>query len=193
MTKSVPERIALIDMDGTVADYESAIEVSYDRLRNPENEACYKDASRCYGRDTWPDHLWNRMDAIKRRPGFWRNLEPLEIGFEIIDVLATMGFSFHIATQGPSTKSAAWAEKLDWAREHMPFADVNVTENKSLLYGKVLVDDWPPFGLDWLKHRPRGIVIMPAAHYNKDIEHPQIFRYEEGMQEQLEQCVSAIL
>ena len=184
--------IALIDMDGTVADYEYAMQQSYDAMIAP-GEMSYREASRKYGRDQWPDHLWNRMDAIKRQVGWWRSLPQHQMGMEIVDVLRKMGFLLNIATQGPSTKSAAWAEKLEWVRQVLPDADVHVTENKSLLYGKVLVDDWPPFGLDWLKNRPRGLVIMPTAHYNKDIQHPQIFHYEYGMQVQLEQAVNKIL
>lgn len=182
MTKT--ERIALIDMDGTVADYDGAMQTAYNRMRAPD-EMPYWDATRTYGRDEWPEHLWARIDAIKRQIGWWRNLPSLHVGFEIVNILRDFDFKFHIATQGPSTKSQAWSEKVDWVREYMPYADVHVTENKSLLYGKVLVDDWPPFGLDWLKHRPRGLVIMPAHHYNKDVDHPQIFRYDIGQHEEL--------
>jgi len=184
--------IALIDMDGTVADYDNAMREGYDKMLAP-GEMPFYEATRKYGRNQWPEHLWNRMDAIKRQAGWWRHLPRHQMGMEIVELLRTMGFKLHIATQGPSTKSAAWAEKLEWAREVIPDADVHITENKSLLYGKVLVDDWPPFATDWLKHRPRGMVIMPDAHYNRDFQHPQVFKYTYGMQKQLEQCVSAIL
>lgn len=185
------ERIALIDMDGTVADYEYAMQQSYDAMIAP-GEMSYNEASRKYGRDQWPDHLWNRMDTIKRQTGWWRNLPQYQMGMEIVGVLRKMGFLLNIATQGPSTKSAAWAEKVEWVREHMPYADVHITEKKSLLYGKVLVDDWPPFAEEWLAHRPRGLVIMPAHHYNEGIDHPQILRYQEGHEENLEYRVRAL-
>ncbi len=192
---SKPERIALIDMDGTIADYDSAMQVAFDGLKSP-TEHFYSTATRIYGRDNWPDHLWNRIDLIKRQPGWWRNLPRLDIGFEIIDVLKEFDFDFHIATQGPSTKPLAWAEKLEWAREHMPYADVHITEKKSLLYGKVLVDDWPEFGLEWLKNRPRGLVIMPAHDYNTHIDECnsfQIFRYKLGMHEELKDTLRALI
>ncbi|MEE8114193.1 MAG: hypothetical protein V3T23_07535 [Nitrososphaerales archaeon] len=187
-----PERIALIDMDDTVADFESAIARDYNKMVGP-GELFYSEASRLYKRDDWPDHLWARMDAIKRQPGWWRNLVPLAVGFEIIDVLKGFDFNFHAATAGPSTKSQAWAEKLEWAREHMPYANVHVTEDKSLLYGKILVDDWPPYAGKWLVHRPRGLIIMPAHHYNEYVDHPQIFRYSPGMQAQLTERVRQLV
>jgi len=187
-----PDRIALVDMDDTLADYEAAMASAYNKMIAP-GEMTYEEASRTYSRDDWPDYLWNRMDAIKRRPGWWRELPPIEAGFEIVEVLRSMDFDLHIATAGPSSKSQAWAEKLDWAREHIPDASVHVTEDKSLLYGKVLVDDWPPYAMEWLKHRPRGLVVMPAHHYNKECANvDQIFRYESGMQIPLAKCIEQL-
>jgi hypothetical protein len=31
------------------------------------------------------------------------------------------------------------------------------------LFDRVLVDDWPPYIEDWLKHRSRGLVMMPLG------------------------------
>ncbi len=191
---SHPERIALIDMDGTIADYEFAMQAEYDKLLAP-GEQIYWYASRKYGRSSWPDHLWNRMDLIKRKPGFWRNMPVHELGYEIIQILREYEFQLNIATQGPSTKSLAWAEKLEWVRsaDFLHDASVHITENKSLLYGKILVDDWPPFALDWLVYRPRGLVVMPEAHYNHDIQHPQILRYSYGMQKELGKRIEEVI
>jgi len=48
----------------------------------------------------------------------------------------------------------------------------------SSTYARVLVDDYPPYVLDWLAHRPRGLVIMPAQNYNADVTHPNVIRYD---------------
>ena len=197
-TMTNPERIALIDMDGTIADYENAMRVEYDKLIAP-GEMDYYEASRKYGRDEWPSHLWNRMDVIKRRSGFWRYMPRHQLGFEIVDVLREYDFHLNIATQGPSTKALAWSEKFEWVREVLPDADMHITENKSLLYGKILVDDWPPFAWGWLANRPRGLVVMPAAHYNEDVQksiltgHAQILRYSYGMQDELRKRIEEVI
>lgn len=188
------ERIALIDMDGTIADYDRAMQRDYDRLIAP-GEMTYWEASRTYTKENkWPDHLWARRDVIQRQPGWWRDLPRLDVGFEIVGVLRHFDFELNIATKGPSSKSNAWAEKLEWVREHLPHTNVHITEDKSLLYGKVLVDDWPNYVTKWLKHRPRGLVIMPAHHYNKEYASvDQVFRYEVGMQDELLQALEQLV
>ena len=50
------ERIALVDMDGTVADYDAGINTYYNEMKGPEEER-YSHLSRIYPHDGWPDHL----------------------------------------------------------------------------------------------------------------------------------------
>jgi len=45
----------------------------------------------------------------------------------------------------------------------------NDSQKKSLVYGKVLVDDWPDYYLPWLGVRPRGLVTVPAHPWNADV------------------------
>ena len=75
----------------------------------------------------------------------------------------------------------AWGEKLEWCRLHLPEdVQVTLTEDKGLVYGRVLVDDWPPYVLRWLEWRKRGLVIMPAREWNEGFEHRQVIRYVAG-------------
>ena len=55
---------------------------------------------------------------------------------------------------------------------------IHITQDKSVHYGKVLVDDYPGYIEAWLEHRPRGLVIMPAHDHNKDFVHAQVVRYD---------------
>ena len=56
----------------------------------------------------------------------------------------------------------------------MPLADVTVTHDKGLVYGKVLFDDYPPYIERWLEHRPRGKVLMLETPYNRSFSHPNV-------------------
>ena len=56
--------------------------------------------------------------------------------------------------------------------------DITITRDKSLVYGKVLVDDYPAYAERWLKHRSRGLVIMPANKDNREYKHPQVIRFD---------------
>ena len=144
-------------MDGTLCDYRGAIEEEFNKA--------FGDGD---GLEWWNSEYDYVVDLIKKQPGFWRSLKKLELGFAIVDILKKYEFDLHILTKGPYRTTSAWTEKVEWCREHIPGVPVTITENKSLVYGKILVDDWPEYCEKWIKHRPRGTVIMPAYGYNKE-------------------------
>lgn len=181
---------ALLDLDGTVADYQGALRRDMMKIVSPDEvEAVFDIFS--IGRGRRPDWFEARRDLITRQPGWWRNLARLELGFEIVNVLQTYGFTIDVLTQGPATKPQAWAEKLEWCAEHLPDANVTITRNKALTYGRVLVDDWPGFVGPWLENRPRGLAVVPAQPWNEDFKHPNVFRYDGTNYEELRAAVMA--
>jgi len=184
----VEDRIALIDLDGTVADYDKAMAVEMARLASPE-----EDPPETVDFDSPKEpHVKAREELIRRQPGFWRSLPKLELGFEIVEDLETVGFGLHVLTRGPSRTTSAWTEKVEWCHEHLPQAAVTITQDKALVYGRVLVDDWPPFMKGWLTVRPRGLVVCVAHPWNAGVDHPQVFRYDgtnrEALRERLHQA-----
>ena len=158
------EPIALVDMDGTLCDYSGAIAKALGALRSPEEPEIDPE------RDELPPHVEARRKLVSAVPGFWRNLERLPLGFDVLHELEALKFQPYILSKGPSSNSLAWMEKVDWCRAHIPHVPIIVTEDKGLVYGKVLVDDWPPYIERWLKWRPRGLVVVPAQPWNLDIE-----------------------
>jgi len=168
--------IALVDMDGTLANFMGALVAQLELLRSP-GEPLLDLTSNDEDDPPW---LKARKRLIKSRPGFWRNLERIEAGFEMVDVLRHLGYKIHVLTRGPANNSIAWSEKLDWVREHLGDTSVTITLDKGLVYGRVLVDDYPEYALSWLKHRPRGKVIMPSQPWNVGFEHPQVIRMPEN-------------
>lgn len=179
-------KIALVDMDGTVADYDGAMESAYSKLILP-GELDYRGACATYGRMTLPDPIWARCQLIKSRPGWWRNLPVLQVGDQIVLILRQLGYEIHIATRGPKDHPHAWSEKVEWVRQRMPFVKaIHVTEDKSAIRGDILVDDWPSYCDKWQARNPDRLVVMPAYDYNVGCPY---FRYELGMQAQLEQLL----
>ena len=83
-----------------------------------------------------------------------------------------------ILTQGPRRVPEAWSGKKEWIDANLGDVDVTITRDKGLVYGKVLVDDYPKYAERWLEHRPRGLVIMPEHKYNKGYSHPNVVRYD---------------
>jgi len=178
MTDEITDNIALIDLDGTVADCEGALQEQQALLRSPD-EPSFQD--RYNGGGEEPSYIEARRKLIQRQPGFWLNLAPIPLGFEIVKVLRAQGFGLHVLTKGPKDNSPAWGEKLTWARGHLPDATVTVTGDKSLVYGRVLVDDYPYYFEKWLKARPRGLAVCVAQPWNikyANNSHPNVLRYD---------------
>lgn len=138
-----------------------------------------------------------RRKLVQRVPGFWRGLARIELGFDVVGTLQSAGFSIHVLTKGPQSNSIAWSEKLDWVRQHLPGATVTVTGDKSIAYGRVLVDDWPEYFLPWLARRPRGLVVAVAQPWNLDyaeggrLAHPNVLRYDGRNGEELTRRIRA--
>lgn len=168
------EPIALVDMDGTLCDYDGKMREQLAAIRAPEEtEIADWDGS---------PHMSNRRRMIKNLPGFWEDLEPLDLGFQVVEALRQLEFDIHILTKGPADPAAAWGEKVNWCRRYIPDVPITITSDKGLAYGKVLVDDWPPYFLRWLEWRPRGLVVIPAQRWNTEYAdpapHPNCIRYD---------------
>lgn len=159
--------VALVDMDGTLCDYHGTLTRDLEALRSPGEPPPDEESP------------WQRAReaAVRRQPGWWRNLPCLQPGFDILAELQALRFEVHVLTKGPVATPVAWGEKLEWCQQHLPGVPVTITMDKGLVYGKVLVDDYPAYALRWLTWRPRGLVVMPAQPWNAGFSHPNAIRY----------------
>ena len=175
---------ALVDLDGSCANYDQAMVRELNKIRSP-NEPEIKNIP--YGHV--PAYLQHRMDLIKRQPGFWLGLPTIQIGLDICELLRDrLKFQLMVLSKGPKRTTAAWTEKVEWVAKHLPHADVTITHDKGLVYGRILFDDYPPYILRWLAHRPRGKVLMLDTPYNQEFVHPNVLRiqqYETLQEEQI--------
>jgi len=171
------EPIALIDMDGTVADFDGAMRTKLAELAGPRERKDPETLDRLR-KEPW---MAARRSLIKSQPGFWRNLKPLFEGMEVVRLMRQIGFRLVVLTKGPHQTTGAWTEKVEWAREWITDAGVCIVDDtdsgKGLVYGKVLFDDWPAYIESWLKWRPRGLVIMTDQVWNRDFTHPNVVRF----------------
>lgn len=188
MNKAEP--LALIDLDGTLADFDKAMSERLAELAAPGEEIVTD-------REWDVPHIKARRRLIKSQPGFWRNLPRLEAGFKVLDILRKHGFVLNILTKGPLHTTNAWTEKVEWAKEHVPDAAITVCTSgedpvvpgggKSLVYGKILFDDWPGYIEPWLEHRPRGLVIMLDQPWNRKWKHSlNVFRMHQEPEQEME-------
>lgn len=151
-------KVALFDLDGTLADYDLAYRVELAKLGLDQPS-----------RGTELPRQKALRKLIQNQPGFWRNLPRYKPGFDIYEQAFQIGFSPMVLTQGPMGATPAWTEKVEWVKTFLPDVPLTITRNKSLVYGRVLVDDWPDYFMPWLMVRPRGIVICPLHPWNENV------------------------
>lgn len=177
------ENIALFDLDGTLANYEAALRRDLARIAGPNDPPIVE----IHG--DLPEWLDERIYMIRSQPKWWQKLEQLPLGFEVLEKCMEIGYDIRILTKGPRRTHGAWTEKAKWCHCNVkpicPSMQVTITEDKGLVYGKVLVDDYPEYMDRWLHHRPRGLGIMPAQDWNVGYSHPNVLRYTGTEKEEL--------
>lgn len=178
--------VALLDLDGTLADYNSAMLRDLNAIRSPgEPEETIPHSSDV-------PYMRARAKLIRSQLGWWLNLKPIKSGFDIVELLKKYKFDLHVLTKAPHSVDSAWTEKVIWCKTHLPNIDITITQKKGLVYGAILFDDWPPYITEWLKYRPRGLVIMPEQRWNKDFEHQQVIKYNSNNIDEVEDRVRFI-
>jgi len=180
-----PEIVALFDMDGTLCDHDGALVKDLENLRSPHELRIVK------LKHPLPNYLFKRSELIRANESWWENLPKFKLGWDVLKATQKLGFKIMILTQGPRSKPYAWSGKMKWLAKNMPGVDVTITRDKGLVYGRVLVDDFPPYIERWLKSRPRGLVIMPAHESNKDFSHPQVIRYDGSNLQEVKKALKA--
>jgi hypothetical protein len=149
-------------MDGTLCDHTGALMRDLAKLQSPHEPPIKR-----HDEDE-PEWAKERKRLVRSQKDWWYNLERIELGFDIYKVAREIGFQINILTKGPWTCDGAWSEKVRWVRKHLD-DDVKITisEDKSIVYGRVLVDDYVPYVVGWLNFRPRGLVVMVAQEENE--------------------------
>jgi phosphoglycolate phosphatase-like HAD superfamily hydrolase len=171
--KNTPERIALFDLDGTLCDYDDALLTEMEKLRSPNERKLLTSIH-----DDAPPYMKYRADLIRRSEDWWVNIPKLKIGWDILKLVRSMGFRIMILTAGPKSNPNAWSGKKKWIDRHLGSnTDITITRDKGLVYGTILVDDYPKYAERWLQWRKNGLVVMPYGSLNRGYSHPQVVRY----------------
>jgi FMN phosphatase YigB (HAD superfamily) len=165
-TESKPaEPIALFDIDGTLADFDASMRLKLGELRAPSEDpqadtTAFEDVP----------YVRARRRLIKAQPGFWRELAPISLGFQLLEEARAQRFLCQILSKSPRKIPAAAGEKIEWCVRYVPDLPIVLSEDKGLVYGKLLCDDWPEYIERWLTWRPRGLVVAVAQPWNVGID-----------------------
>jgi 5'(3')-deoxyribonucleotidase len=164
-TDKPAEPIALFDLDGTLADFDASMRPKLAALRSPGEDP----EAETTAREEAP-YMKERRRLIKSQPGFWRDLAPIPNGFQILEEARDLRFLCQILSKSPRKIPAAAGEKIEWCVKYVPDLPIVLSEDKGLVYGKLLCDDWPEYIERWLTWRPRGLVIAVAQPWNVGID-----------------------
>lgn len=182
------EDIALFDMDGTLCDYNKGLFEELEKLRSP-NEPKFNPPIR----DNVPDYIKARADLIRKSEDWWVNLPKLQLGFDILKIASEIGYKIMILTAGPRKNPNSWSGKKRWIDKNLgEDVEITITRDKGLVYGKIIVDDYPGYISRWLEWRPRGLVIMPLNEENKNFQHPQVRSYNGSNLEEIKKYMKLV-
>lgn len=189
--------ILLVDMDDTLCDYSGQFISDLKekiKIKNSDNyEAKIKEIE-SIGKNIKiicqnPEYEAERH-IITCRNGWWENLPVITPNMNLVTKLYNLGFEVNILTKGPTTKPYAWTEKFLWIKNNCQFEyKMNIVTDKSLFYGKILFDDHVPYVKSWLKHRPRGLAILPYDNINKDFKNKQAIHFNGENYEEIQKAV----
>lgn len=184
----IDDKTMLFDLDGSLVDYDTAMLDDLERTLSPVeienlhvNRISLADLYYSYPPVEW---IETRRHIISRQVGWWKSLKEKEDGFKILKLAHDIGFDIHILTKASMNKPLSWMEKIEWCNEHIPYKhNKTITGDKGKVYGKVLFDDWPEYIHAWMRHRPRGLVIMPERKVYGQQElkdHPNVILWDDS-------------
>lgn len=173
------DRVALFDLDGSLADYDLAMRRDLAALTAPGEPAITGETNLHELEDRAP-HIKARMELIKAKSGWWRALPRIERGFVIVNLAREIGYRLNVLTKAPITQPQAWSEKVEWCKQQpeLEHVDIHLTMNKGLVYGTFLYDDYPVYMDLWLANRPRGLGIMLVTADNANYSHKNVVKWD---------------
>jgi 5'(3')-deoxyribonucleotidase len=148
-----------LDMDGVVADWDTAASAFLGRPQRPANDLThYKNT---------PEE-WSR---IKTQSRFYRDLPLMPRCSELVDLARRyrdgLGWNLLFLTAVPKDDDVPWAfyDKVLWAQEHFPdipvhFGPHSWDKQRHCLPGDILVDDRPDNCSQWIESGGLAVQVL---------------------------------
>jgi len=154
--------VVLLDMDGTVVDWDSGFRKAWanrstiDRTKSYAMEDCV------------PAEFKEEAKQVMMSPGFFRHLPAFPNAIEEVRKMENAGFQIWFCTSPLLGNATCCQEKLEWIQEHFGEEYVKrviLCQDKTTVRGDILVDDKPNImGL----HHPTWQQCIFDAPYNQN-------------------------
>lgn len=135
----------LVDMDGTIADYEQGFLERWRKLYPGEIWIPPEQRATFYLEEQYPARLSKQVRAISRMEGFYRNLPTIPGGIDALVALSEI-YDVRICTSPHTDYEHCVLEKYQWIDEHLGrewVRKIILTKDKTFVSGKYLIDDKP--------------------------------------------------
>lgn len=139
--------LILLDMDGVLADFDSAFYQAWESRFGGVYPAIPKEKrTTFYVRDDYPEFLRDNIEEIYHSQYFYRNIPIMAGAKEAVAEMLAMGHEIRICTSPLTTNKFCASEKFEWVEEHFSsdfLARIIIAKDKTWVRGDILIDDKP--------------------------------------------------
>jgi len=159
----------LIDMDGTIADFEGYLFQQYAELypTQPLPDAIN---TGFYVAKRYPEPYSQRLWEIITAPNFFRSLPPIDGALEAIAALEARGHTLFLCTSPLLVYENCVLEKFQWVDEHLGKSWIPrmiLATDKTVVTGDIIIDDKPK--ISGANPTPTWEHIFYDQVYNRDV------------------------
>ncbi|CEM09910.1 unnamed protein product [Vitrella brassicaformis CCMP3155] len=184
---SISPTIILIDMDGTLVDWDAGFYAHWKDRSSVDRTVSYA-MEECVPKN----YRQEAMDIFHSK-GFFLNLPPYPGAIEALKAMTAAGYEVWIATSPIKTSHYCAQEKLEWVLKHLGqewIAKTILTQDKTVLRGDFLIDDKPFIKGAQQAHSWHQIIFdQPYNGHRGDLS--RMYRWTEW-QEVLDEALSQV-
>lgn len=166
------DRVVLVDMDNTVVDYDLEFGKRWMNAHPSNTLDQIKLRKHFELEQNFSADLKPIAVEIMSKPGFFMSFQPTPYAVEALQEMEAAGLSVFLCTApSPMQWETCVAEKYGWVRKNLGedwMKRIVVTRDKTLVKGKVLVDDKPK--VVGVVEKPDWVHVVYDQPYNRNVE-----------------------
>ena len=142
---TVRKPVVLIDMDGTIADFDARV-YALMVARHPEVKLPPFEQRAYPLSGSLPSGQRPLLAALFAEVGFYREMVPVEGAVEALHQMVAAGIEVRLCSSPLGTSPICASEKIEWVIAHLGQSWYNrliLTRDKTLIRGDFLIDDAP--------------------------------------------------
>ena len=164
----------LIDIDGVLADFDTALRIEAARQGLSIPWIPFQDRKHFFLRDDYPVDVRPRIERLTQSKWLYRGMPPLDGARSALLAMLDLGHNVRLCTSMPPGAPHLLEEKFLWVDRHLGdefISRIVVSSDKTWIHGDVLIDDNPHVTGS---QRPTWNHILFDQPYNRHIERTRL-------------------